>query len=88
MPDAADSQRIRHALGALAGEAGAEVEARSPWDSFGGQHHHRSVEQSAPPRGIQVMNTSPFDRATSPRMTEEEVDGLAEAVLRIGRELS
>jgi len=26
----------------------------SPWDSFAGNHHHLSIEQSAPPRGVQV----------------------------------
>jgi aromatic-L-amino-acid/L-tryptophan decarboxylase len=29
-------------------------EVKSPWDVFAGEHHHLSVEQSAPPRGVQV----------------------------------
>lgn len=32
----------------------ATKELQSPWDVFGGEHHHLSVEQSAPPRGVQV----------------------------------
>ena len=32
----------------------ATKEVQSPWDVFAGEHHHLSVEQSAPPRGVQV----------------------------------
>jgi aromatic-L-amino-acid decarboxylase len=45
---------------------------RSPWDSFGGEYHHLSVEQSAPPRGIQVWAI----------LREIGVEGLRERVRR------
>lgn len=45
---------------------------RSPWDTFAGDHHNLSVEQSAPPRGAQVWAT----------LREIGADGMRQRVTR------